>query len=112
MQEINLAGNNFTGAEYVTWFYMCDLRYGGHTGGMYSLNALQARSVMTALYAGAIPFNLLRMKAMGKAITLPEGMTLPTNFPEMDDASELDLSHIDLAGETSRHRPETSLQHV
>jgi hypothetical protein len=49
--------------------------------------------------SGAIPVHLLRMKAQGKTISLPNGLTLPDNIGDLgEDVTNLNLSGIGLIG--------------
>jgi hypothetical protein len=49
--------------------------------------------------SGAIPVDLLRMKAKGKAVSLPNGLTLPDDIGDLgEDVINLDLSGMGLIG--------------
>jgi hypothetical protein len=51
------------------------------------------------MISGAIPVHLLRMKAQGKIVVLPNGLTLPDNIGDLgEDITKLELSGIGLIG--------------
>jgi hypothetical protein len=63
---------------------------------LYTFTPLHLKFCITS---GAIPVHLLLMKAQGKTVSLPNGLTLPDDIGDLsEDVTRLDLSSMGLIG--------------